>query len=129
MRCFLFDFYRNTKQKITIESLSRQLKVVEEQNIQLRQHCAVMSSSSNNPGPSSSSSYYCDSLRGSQNQNASLLRTPEKRSGRKQLKYSLAKSCEIKEGACRVGAYNDWLNLMVVSHDMKNSLFPSKCGI
>lgn len=45
-------------------------------------------------------------------------------SGLKMPKLKLMKRLDIKEGECRVGAYNEWQNLMVVSHAIKSALFP-----
>lgn len=45
-------------------------------------------------------------------------------SGLKMPKLQLIKRLDIKEGESRVGAYNEWQNLIVVSHAIKSALFP-----
>jgi hypothetical protein len=46
--------------------------------------------------------------------------------GRKSCRYVYSKYFDIKEGPCRVGSFNEDLNMLVVSHEIKNSLYPSK---
>jgi len=46
--------------------------------------------------------------------------------GRKSCRFQLCKQFEIKEGPCRVSAFNDEMNMLVVSHEIKNSLYPGK---
>lgn len=137
--CLWGFFYRSAKQKISIQSLHQQIQVLEKQNVQLKQNLsssAVTTCSCNNPGPSSTSlknnnannagfgSLGYDDPEGSSSLPGSQI-VPQQATCRKQLRYSVAKFFEIKEGNCRVGAYNEWMNMMVVSHDVKSSLFPS----
>ncbi|XP_035703729.1 E3 ubiquitin-protein ligase RFWD3 isoform X2 [Folsomia candida] len=110
----------SAKQKISIQSLHQQIQVLEKQNVQLKQNLSssAVTTCSCYDDPEGSSS-----LPGSQI-------VPQQATCRKQLRYSVAKFFEIKEGNCRVGAYNEWMNMMVVSHDVKSSLFPNgSCGI
>ncbi|ODN04098.1 E3 ubiquitin-protein ligase RFWD3 [Orchesella cincta] len=42
-------------------------------------------------------------------------------------KIQLVKHFDIKEGNARVGAYNEWMNLLVVSHGITSALYPNGC--
>ncbi|CAL8118232.1 unnamed protein product [Orchesella dallaii] len=42
-------------------------------------------------------------------------------------KAVLIKRFDIKEGSARVGAYNEWMNLLVTSHGITSALYPNGC--
>lgn len=112
-----------------VESQCQQIKSLESQKIrylqsQPCQNCtggSLSASTSNNPGPSTSMAF--DLLNPPTNPAENISLPP----GRKHLKFTFARYCDIKEAGCRVGAYNEGMNLLVVSHEMKTRLFPSKC--